>query len=123
MRFLKQPDNCRFSNKTILLFVLPIFLEQVMIAFIGIADTYMVSSFGEAAVAGVSLANGIDKFVKSIFSGLAAGASVVVSQYIGADDKNNASKSMKTGDSVKAVSQFFNEGLKVKGRLAAHQNA
>lgn len=68
-----------------------------MIAFIGIADTYMVSSFGDAAVAGVSLATSIDKFVKSIFSGLAAGASVVVSQYIGADDKKNASVSMKTG--------------------------
>ncbi len=97
MKFLKQPENCRFSNKTILLFVLPIFLEQIMIAFIGIADTYMVSSFGEAAVAGVSLVTSIDKFVKSIFTGLAAGASVVVSQYIGADDKLNASKSMKTG--------------------------
>ena len=68
-----------------------------MIAFIGIADTYMVSSFGDAAVAGVSLATGIDKFVKSLFAGLAAGASVVVSQYIGADDKSGASKSMKTG--------------------------
>ncbi|MBO5743016.1 MAG: MATE family efflux transporter [Clostridia bacterium] len=97
MGFLKQPKNCRFSNKTILLFVLPIFLEQIMIAFIGIADTYMVSSFGEAAVAGVSLVTSIDKFVKSIFTGLAAGASVVVSQYIGADDKLNASKSMKAG--------------------------
>jgi len=97
MNFLKQSDNCRFSNKTILLFVLPIFLEQIMIAFIGIADTYMVSSFGEAAVAGVSLVTSIDKFVKSIFTGLAAGASVVISQYIGADDKSNASKSMKTG--------------------------
>lgn len=97
MNFLKQADNCRFSNKTILLFVLPIFLEQIMIAFIGIADTYMVSSFGEAAVAGVSLVTGIDKFVKSVFSGLAAGASVVVSQYIGADDSLSASKSMKTG--------------------------
>ena len=74
MNFLKQPDNCRFSNKTILLFVLPIFLEHIMIAFIGIADTYMVSSFGETAVAGVSLVTGIDKFVKSIFTGLAAGA-------------------------------------------------
>ena len=97
MGFLKQSANCRFSNKTILLFVLPIFLEQIMIAFIGIADTYMVADLGEAAVAGVSLATGIDKFVKSIFSGLAAGASVVVSQYIGADDKSSASKSMKTG--------------------------
>ena len=97
MNFLRQADNCRFSNKTILLFVLPIFLEQIMIAFIGIADTYMVSGFGEAAVAGVSLVTGIDKFVKSIFTGLAAGASVVVSQYIGANDISNASKSMKTG--------------------------
>ena len=97
MKFLKQPENCRFSNKTILLFVLPIFLEHIMIAFIGIADTYMVSGFGEAAVAGVSLVTGVDKFVKSIFAGLAAGASVVVSQYIGADDKQSASKSMKTG--------------------------
>lgn len=97
MNFLKQSENCRFSNKTILLFVLPIFLEQIMIAFIGIADTYMVSGFGEAAVAGVSLVTGIDKFVKSIFTGLAAGASVVVSQYIGAGDRLSASKSMKTG--------------------------
>ena len=113
MNFLKQPANCRFSNKTILLFVLPIFLEQIMIAFIGIADTYMVADLGEAAVAGVSLATSIDKFAKSIFSGLAAGAGVVVSQYIGADDKSSASKSMKTGIQILFVLTVMVSGVMV----------
>ena len=96
MNFIKQEQGARFSNKVITLFVLPIFLEQVLIAFIGIADTYMISGFGDAAVAGVSLVRSIDAFVKSIFTGLAAGASVVVSQYIGAGDRHNAGKSLKT---------------------------
>lgn len=96
MAFLKLPENARFSNKKIILFIIPIYIELLMVALISMADTYMVSGFGEAAVAGVALASNIDKFVKQMFSGLAAGGSVVLSQYIGAQNQLGANKSLKT---------------------------
>ena len=67
MRLLSLPTGARFTNKQILVFMLPVFLEQLMIIGMGIADTFMVSSIGESAVAGVSLVTSVDKFVRQVF--------------------------------------------------------
>ncbi len=90
MRFFQLTENVRFSNKKILSLVLPIFLEQIMIAGMGIADTYMVASLGESAVAGVSLVVSIDKLLRQIFVALATGSGIILSQYIGAGDKKSS---------------------------------
>lgn len=96
MHFLGLPPEARFSNKKIFCFLLPVFLEQLMIAGMGIADTFMVSSIGENAVAGVSLVTSVDKFVRQIFVALAAGGSVILSQYIGAENENKAEEALRS---------------------------
>ncbi|MBQ3096951.1 MAG: polysaccharide biosynthesis C-terminal domain-containing protein, partial [Kiritimatiellae bacterium] len=96
MRFLKLPEGARFSNKAILLFLLPVLFEQLMMSGLGIADTFMVSSLGETAVAGVALVNRIDNFAKQFFLALAQGGSVLLSMYIGAKDPKQARNSLKT---------------------------
>lgn len=63
---------------------------------LGIADTFMVSSIGESAVAGVSLVTSVDKFVRQVFSALAAGGSVVLSQYIGAENGEKAEEALRS---------------------------
>lgn len=93
---LGLPPGSRFSNKEILIFMLPIFLEQLMITGMGMADTFMVSSLGESAVAGVSLVTSVDKFVRLVFTALAAGGSVVLSQYIGAQNDTKSEEALRS---------------------------
>ena len=96
MKFFKLPKGARFSNKQIIALLLPILFEQLMVASLGTADTFMVSSMGETAVAGVALVNRIDGFIKSFLLAMAQGGSVVMSQYIGAKNEELSKVSLKT---------------------------
>ena len=96
MKFLSQPEGVRFSNKQMIAFFLPIFLEQLMLAGLSIADTAMVSAkLGTTALAGVALVNRIDNFCKQFFIAFAQGGSVILAQYVGAKDEANQQKSLK----------------------------
>lgn len=46
-----------FSGKDLRNMIVPLFLEQLLVMLVGIADTLVVSYAGEAAVSGVSLVN------------------------------------------------------------------
>lgn len=46
-----------FSNQDLKNLIVPLFLEQLLSVLVGVADTFMVSYAGEAAVSGVSLVN------------------------------------------------------------------
>ena len=48
-----------FSRKALMQLILPLVLEQFLSVAIGMADTIMVSTAGEAAVSGVSLVDDI----------------------------------------------------------------
>lgn len=87
--------EARFSNKEIMVFLLPILFENLMVAGLNMADTFMVSFLGETAVAGVALVSRIDNFVKQFLVALAQGGSVVMSQYIGAENGKLARTSLK----------------------------
>ena len=69
---------------------IPILIEQLLMLVVGLVDTLMVSYAGEAAVSGVSLVNQINAVFLSVFAALAAGGAVVISQYIGRQEKRNA---------------------------------
>lgn len=103
MKLLTLPPNPRFTNKQIIIFLLPIFFEQLMIAGLNMADTFMVSFFGDVSVAGVALVARIDTFVKSFVSALSQGGSVVMSQYIGAQNDEKARLSMKNNIRVVTI--------------------
>ena len=96
MKIIRLPKEAVFTNKHIMLFMMPILFEQLMVAGLVFADTYMVSFVGETAVAGVALVSRIDNFVKQFLVALAQGGSVVLSQYIGASDRENSELSLKT---------------------------
>lgn len=80
----------RFSNKDLKELILPLFLEQLLIIFVGLADTFMISFAGDAAVSGVSLVNMLGTFFIYVFTALASGGAVIISQYIGRKDHENA---------------------------------
>ena len=63
--------------------IVPLFLEQLLVMLVGLADTLVVSYAGEAAVSGVSLVNQFNTIFIYLFTALASGGAVVISQYIG----------------------------------------
>lgn len=72
-----------FTNETLRAMIIPLFLEQLLVMLVGLADTFVVSFVGEAAVSGVSLVNSFNTIFIYLFTALASGGAVVVSQYIG----------------------------------------
>ncbi len=76
-----------FTKKDLIKLIIPLVIEQLFAITIGMADSVMVSTAGEAAISGVSLVDTVNLLVVYIFSALAAGGAVVVSQLIGKDDK------------------------------------
>ena len=47
----------RFSNKDLRKLIIPLFLEQLLMQLVGVADTFMITFAGDSAVSGVSLVN------------------------------------------------------------------
>ena len=82
-----------FSNKQLKDMILPLLMEQFLLMLVGLADTMVVSYAGEAAVSGVSLVNSFNTIFINLFTALASGGAVVVSQYIGRRDIKMASES------------------------------
>ena len=82
-----------FTDHDLKVLILPLFLEQLLEVLVGVADTFMVSYAGEAAVSGVSLVNMFNTVFIFLFSALASGGAVVVSQYIGSRDRDNGNLS------------------------------
>ena len=73
--------------------IVPLFLEQLLVMLVGMADTLVVSYAGEAAVSGVSLVNQFNTIFIYLFTALASGGAVVISQYIGRNENDSAGKS------------------------------
>lgn len=73
--------------------IVPLFLEQLLVMFVGLADTLVVSYAGESAVSGVSLVNQFNTIFIYLFTALASGGAVVISQYIGRQETEHAGES------------------------------
>lgn len=73
--------------------IIPLILEQLLAVSVGVIDTFMVSKVGEEAVAGVSLVDNINVLIIQVMAAFAAGGIVVISQYLGTDNKKMAQKS------------------------------
>ncbi len=84
-----------FSNKDLKKLIIPLVLEQALAITVGMADTMMISSVGEAAVSGVSLVDMFNNLIISILAALATGGAVVTSQFIGASRREEACRSAK----------------------------
>lgn len=97
-------EKHRFSNAELKALSVPLFLEQLLVMLVGVADTFMISFAGDAAVSGVSLVNMFVTFFLYVFTALASGGAVVVSQYIGRKDGESANR---TAGQLLTVSAVF----------------
>ncbi len=69
--------------------ILPLAMEQLLAVCVGMADTFMVSTAGEAAISGVSLVDGLNLLVIQIMAAFCTGGVVIISQYIGGNELKN----------------------------------
>ena len=63
--------NSLFSAKDLRKLIIPLIFEQALAITVGMADTMMISSVGEAAVSGVSLVDMINILMFNIMAALA----------------------------------------------------
>ena len=84
-----------FSRSALLRLIIPLVIEQLLLMTVGMADTVLVTTSGEAAVSGVSLVDNINNLIIQVFSALSTGGAVVVSQYLGRQDVDNAKSAAK----------------------------
>ncbi len=82
-----------FTNKDLKNMIIPLFVEQFLLMFVGIADTFVVSFSSEADVSGVSLVTSFNTVLIFLFTALSSGGAVIISQYIGKRDNKAASSS------------------------------
>lgn len=106
---MNQQTNL-FSNKDLKNMIVPLFLEQLLVMLVGMADTLVVSYAGEAAVSGVSLVNQFNTIFIYLFTALASGGAVVISQYIGRKEVAAAGES---ASQLLLFSAIFSAGVSV----------
>lgn len=89
---LSQPRARLFDNAALFHLILPLIIEQFLTIAVGMVDSVMVSSVGEAAVSAVSLVDTVNVLIVNLFTALATGGAVVAGQYLGREDSDNADK-------------------------------
>ena len=80
-----------FTGKALAALVIPLVLEQMLGITVGMADSIMVSSAGEAAVSGVSLVDSIAILLINAFASLSTGGAVVAAHRLGEKRKKKRS--------------------------------
>ena len=85
-------DHLPFSDADLKALLVPLMLEQLLSSLMGMADTMMVSRVGSAAISAVSLSDSINVLVIELFSALAAGGTILCSQYIGSGRPGEANR-------------------------------
>lgn len=88
-----QQSQKLFTNRQLIRLLWPLVVEQALSVLVGMSDTVMVSSVGEAAISGVSLVDMINVLIFNIFAALATGGAVITSQFLGAKKPEDASRS------------------------------
>lgn len=83
-----------FSNQDLRKLILPLVVDQFLQSFVGLADSIMVASVGEAAVSGVSLIDTVMVLIINIFTALATGGAVIAGQFIGKKKTEMACRSI-----------------------------
>lgn len=81
-----------FSKKDLRKLIVPLIIEQFLAVTVGLADSIMVSTAGEAAISAVSLVDSVNILLINVFAALATGGAVVAGQYLGSRDIEKANK-------------------------------
>ena len=119
MEIMPDEKKMLFSQDALRKLLWPLIIEQFLAVAMGMADTVMVASCGEAAVSGISLVDSICVLLIGLFTAMASGGAVVAAQYMGRGDKEMVGRAsnqlfLAVGGVAllfMAVSLIFNRGL------------
>ena len=108
-----------YSNKDLKKLIIPLVFEQLLALLVGLADTLMISSVGEAAVSGVSLVDTINILIINVFTAFGTGGAVIAGHYLGKKNEEGARRagwqillfSFVSSIAVTAIFLFFHNGL------------
>ena len=93
-----------FNNKSLIKLIIPLLIEQFLTLAVGLADSIMVSSVGEAAVSAVSLVDTVMILIINVFAAIAAGGAIVAGQALG---QKNQEKGSEVTEQVLLISVVF----------------
>lgn len=88
-------ENLLFSGKALKMLLIPLMVEQLLNSLMGMIDTMMVSNVGSEAISAVSLVDSINTLVIQVFAALAAGATIICSQYIGSGNREGSNRAAR----------------------------
>lgn len=83
-------QSALFTNQDLKRLIAPLIVEQILAVTVGMVDTMMVSSVGEAATSGVSLVDMINNLLINLFAAISTGGAVVSSQFLGQKHRDRA---------------------------------
>lgn len=90
MKNLEGNRNYIFSNRDVYKIIIPLIIEQFLAMFVGLVDSVMISSVGEAAISSVSIVDSINFLIFTLLTAIATGGAVVSGQYLGKKDNQQA---------------------------------
>ena len=67
MEIYEKRRNYLFSDKSLYKLILPLIVEQFLLVTVGLVDSMMTSSIGEAAVSAVSLVDSINILIINVY--------------------------------------------------------
>lgn len=104
-------DGMIFSRKDINGIFFPVVFETLLNYLIGLMDSVMVASAGNAAVSAVSLVDSISLLFINIFAALANGGAVVCGQLLGMRSRDRAEKAAEQMSVLMLISSVLMAGL------------
>ena len=101
----------RAFYRNVVSLALPILLQNLCTTLLGLVDTFMVGSLGEAPLAAVAQANLPVFVIQLVIFGLQSGSSVLISQFWGKKDTDTINRVIGTGCYVAgAIAALFEIG-------------
>ena len=86
-------QNIEFTDRQLVSLILPMLAEQLLGITVGLADSLMVATVGDASISAVSLVDSVSALMIYIFSAMATGGAVVAGQYLGRREREEACRS------------------------------
>ena len=94
---MTEEKKMLFSQDALKKLLWPLIIEQFLAIAMGMADTVMAASCGEAVVSGISLVDSICVLLIGLFTAMASGGAVVAAQYMGHGDKPGLQSAVYSG--------------------------
>lgn len=91
--FLRNPSpEPVFTDREVFRMTIPFILSFALSLLVGMLDTVMVSSVGDAAVSGVSIVDNVMQLVVFVFMAFGTGGAVVAGQYLGSGESERSNR-------------------------------